>query len=56
MVISYTRVWTGEVADVRRMRAHVGSQSSETGEVQTHIHVYYVIYNEMYTYLTTFGT
>jgi hypothetical protein len=28
---SYTRFWTGEVAAVRRMRAHVGSQSSETG-------------------------
>jgi hypothetical protein len=53
---SHTRFWTGEVAAVRRMHAHVGSQSSETGEVHTHIRVYYVIYNEMFTYLTLFGT
>jgi hypothetical protein len=39
VINSYNRFWTGEVAAVRRMRAHVGSQSSET-----HIPVYYVIY------------
>jgi hypothetical protein len=53
---SYTRFWTGEVAAVRRMRAHVGSQSSETAEVQTHIRVYQDIYNEMFTYLMSYGT
>jgi hypothetical protein len=37
---SYTRFWTGEVTGVRRMRAHIGSQWSETGEIQTHIRVY----------------
>jgi hypothetical protein len=54
--ISHTRFSTGEVTGVRRMRTHVGSQSSETGEVQTHIRVYYVIYNDTFTYLISYGT
>jgi hypothetical protein len=39
---SHTRFWTDAVTGVRRMRAHAGSQSSETGEVQTHPLVIYI--------------
>jgi hypothetical protein len=35
---------------------HVGSQSSETGDVQKHIHVFHVIYNEISTYLISYIT
>jgi hypothetical protein len=37
----YTRFSTGEVTVVRWMHAHIGSQSSETGEVLTHICMYH---------------